>query len=197
MAVKGKLILLKRIIVSALLSLAFFSPASGQTADQKTGGVKLPLALGEGRISNAPSSPTLFLMGQGKMSQEDRTRNDLMQLERDIGKANIENDYAFFDRVEAEEFTFTDAGGGVTTRKQDLEGLKQPANPDVKLVAYDVDEMKVMLYDKTAVVTGRVTTKRMVKGAEVVSKSRFTDVFVWRQERWQLVAGHSSRIRNP
>jgi predicted peroxiredoxin len=135
--------------------------------------------------------------GQTSMSQEDRAKNDLMQLERDIGKANIENDYAFFDRVEAEEFIFTDAGGGVTTKKQDLEGLKQPASPDVKLVAYDVDEMKVMLYDKTAVVTGRVTTKRMVKGAEVVSKSRFTDVFVWRQERWQLVAGHSSRIRTP
>lgn len=132
-----------------------------------------------------------------KMSQEDRTREDLMQLERDIGKANIENDYAFFERVEAEEFIFTDAGGGVTTRKQDLEGLKQPANPDVKLVAYDVDEMKVMLYDKTAVVTGRVTTRRMVKGAPVTGQSRFTDVFVWRQGRWQLVAGHSSRIRTP
>lgn len=130
-----------------------------------------------------------------KPSQAERTKNNLMQLERDIGKANIDSDYVFFDRIEAEEFIFTDAGGGVTTKKQDLEGLKQPANPDVKLVAYDVDELNVMLYDKTAVVTGRVTTKRMVKGAEVLSKSRFTDVFVWRQERWQLVAGHSSRIR--
>ena len=36
-------------------------------------------------------------------SKEDRARNDLMQLERDIGKANIDGDYAFFDRVEAEE----------------------------------------------------------------------------------------------
>ncbi len=132
-----------------------------------------------------------------KMSQEERTRNDLMQLERDIGKANIASDYAFFDRVEAEEFIFTDAGGGVTTKKQDLEGLKQPPNPDVRLVAYDVDEMKVMLYDKTAVVTGRVTIKRMVKGAAVMGQSRFTDVFVWRQGRWQLVAGLSSRIRTP
>jgi hypothetical protein len=86
-----------------------------------------------------------------KMSKEERTRADLMQLERDIGKANINNDYAFFDRVEAEEFIFTDAGGGVTSKKQDLEGLKQPPNPDVKLVAYDVDEMNVLLYDKTAV----------------------------------------------
>src|SRR6267378_2611821 len=110
-----------------------------------------------------------------------------------VGARHRQSEYrqqlSFFERVEADEFIFTDAGGGVTTKKQDLEGLKQPANPDVKLIAYDVDEMNVLLYDKMAVVTGRVTTKRMVKGAEVVSKSRFTDVFVWRQERWQLVAG--------
>ena len=148
----------------------------------------LSLPLGSLTFSQTPNQKT---------SEEERTRNELMQLERDIGKANIENDYTFFDRVEAEEFIFTDAGGGVTTRKQDLEGLKQPSNPDVKLVAYDVDEMRVMLYDKTAVVTGRVTTKRMVKGAAVTSQSRFTDVFVWRQGRWQIVAGHSSRIRTP
>lgn len=125
----------------------------------------------------------------------EQTKNALMQLERDIGKANVERDYAFFERVEAEEFIFTDAGGGVTTREQDLAGVKQPPNPDVKLVAYDVDEMKVTLYDKTAVVTGRVTTKAVVKGNETMNQSRFTDVFVWRQGRWQLVAGHSSRIR--
>jgi hypothetical protein len=46
-------------------------------------------------------------------------------------------------------------------------------------------------------VFGRVTTKaRSSKdGKEVTSQSRFTDVFVWRDRRWQIVAGHSSRIR--
>jgi hypothetical protein len=127
--------------------------------------------------------------------KDEQIKLDLMQLERDIGKANIDADYAFFDRVEAEEFIFTDAAGGITTKKQDLEGLKQPPNPDVKLVAYDVDDMSVRLYDKTAVVTGRVTTKRLIKGETSISQSRFTDVFVWRENRWQLVAGHSSRIR--
>ena len=137
-----------------------------------------------------------FSQSQPK-AEEERTRQALMQLERDIGKANIDSDYAFFDRVEAEEFIFTDAGGGVTNKKQDLEGLKQAPNPDVKLTAYDVDDMNVRLYDKTAVVTGRVTTKRLVKGQPMTSQSRFTDVFVWREGRWQLVAGHSSRIRTP
>ena len=129
--------------------------------------------------------------------KQESTRQALMQLERDIGKANIESDYTFFDRVEAEEFIFTDAGGGVTNKKQDLEGLKQPPNPDVKLTAYDVDDMNVLIYDKTAVVTGRVTTKRLVKGQAVTTQNRFTDVFVWRDGRWQIVAGHASRIRTP
>ncbi len=130
-----------------------------------------------------------------KSGKDERAVEELMQLERDIGKANIERDYAFFERVEAEEFIFTDSGGGLTTKKEDLEGLKSAPNPDNKLLSYDVDEMKVMLYGETAVVTGRVTTKGTSKGTAWTSQSRFTDVFVRRDKRWQIVAGHSSRIR--
>ena len=129
-----------------------------------------------------------------KQSKDELTKQALMQLERDIGKANITRDYNFFDRVEATEFIFTDSGGGVTTKKEDLESVKGPANPDSKLLSYDVDEMKVMLYGKTAVVTGRSTLKGTNKDVAWTSQSRFTDVFVWRDNRWQLVAGHSSRI---
>ena len=32
-------------------------------------------------------------------------------------------------------------------------------------------------------------------GADVTKQTRFTDVFVWRDGRWQIAAGHSSRIR--
>jgi hypothetical protein len=143
----------------------------------------------------ASLSPASGQSSDKSTSKQDRIKAELMQLERDIGKANVDSDYAFFDRVEAEEFVFTDSGGGITTKKQDLEGLKAPANPDNKLLAYDVDEMNVLLYDEVAVVTGRVTTKRIVNGKEALGRSRFTDVFVWRKGRWQLVAGHSSRIR--
>lgn len=135
--------------------------------------------------------------GNSKVSDANQTRQVLMQLERDIGKANIDRDFAFFDRVEADEFIFTGADGSLLNKQEDLKGLKEPANPDAALLAYDVDEMNVLLYEKTAVVTGRVTTKRRYKGAESSSQSRFTDVFVWRDERWQIVAGHSSRLPRP
>lgn len=135
--------------------------------------------------------------GHSKVSDADQTKQALMQLERDIGKANIDRDYAFFDRVEADEFIFTGADGSLLNKQEDLKGLKEPANPDAALLAYDVDEMNVLLYEKTAVVTGRVTTKRRYKGVESSSQSRFTDVFVWRDGRWQIVAGHSSRLPRP
>jgi hypothetical protein len=133
--------------------------------------------------------------GQKASSKEERSKQELMQLERDIGKANVTRDYAFFDRVEADEFIFTDSGGAVTTKKEDLESVKAPANPDSKLLSYDIDDLKVMLYGRTAVVWGRSTLNGINKGQEWTGQSRFTDVFVWRDNRWQIVAGHSSRIR--
>ncbi len=122
-------------------------------------------------------------------------KNALIQIEREIGRANLDCDYRYFDRIEAEDFIFTDAVGGVTGKKQDMAGEKDCRKSDG---TYEVDEPEVRLYGNTAVVTGRVTTTSKNKEDKlVVRRSRFTDVFVWRDGRWQLVAGHSSRIPEP
>lgn len=121
---------------------------------------------------------------------------ELIQVERDIGEANIKRDKAFFERVEADEFIFTDSAGGITTKAEDVASLDRPPG-EFRLVSYIVDEVKVFDYGKTAVVTGRTTTVSRSKDREVTNKSRFTDVFVKRDGRWQLAAGHSSRIREP
>ena len=128
--------------------------------------------------------------------QPGKTEAELMRLERDIGDANIRRDKAFFERIEADEFVFTDSGGGITTKAEDVASLDKPAG-EFKLVFYMVDDMKVHVYGKTAVVTGRTTTTHRGKDREAANRSRFTDVFVKRDGRWQLVAGHSSRIREP
>ncbi|MEO6394026.1 MAG: nuclear transport factor 2 family protein [Pyrinomonadaceae bacterium] len=141
---------------------------------------------------------TLLLVAVGAFAQgkPSKTENELMQLERDIGTANVARDKKFFERIEAAECIFTDSGGGITTRAEDIASLDQPPG-DTKLIKYEVDEMKVFDYGKTAVVFGRVTTTLKNKDREIVNRSRFTDVFVKRDGRWQIVAGHSSRIREP
>jgi len=122
-------------------------------------------------------------------------KNNLLQIEREIGRANLDCDYKYFDQVEGEDFIFTDAAGTVSNKKQDMAGEKDCRKSDGK---YDVDDTEVRLFGNAAVVTGRITIVHKNKEEKLVTRrSRFTDVFVWRDGRWQLVAGHSSRIPDP
>ena len=119
-------------------------------------------------------------------------KNNLIQIEREIGRANLDCDFNYFEKIEAEEFIFTDASGNVSNKREDLAGAKDCHKTDG---TYDVDDTDVRLYPNAAVVTGRVTVTRKNKDGKLVRRqSRFTDVFVWRDATWQLVAGHSSRI---
>jgi hypothetical protein len=119
-------------------------------------------------------------------------KDELIRIEHEIGRANLECDFHYFERIEAEEFIFTDASGNVSNKRQDLAGEKDCRKSDAQ---YDIDDTDVRLYPTSAVVTGRVTiTRKDKEGKLITRKSRFTDVFVWRDATWQLVAGHSLRI---
>lgn len=138
-------------------------------------------------LSGVPSS-----LAQSKAKPDQRpnkTDAELMQLERDIGDANVRRDKAFFERIEADEFVFTDSAGGLTTKAEDVASLDKPAG-EFKLVSYEPDDMKVRVYGKTAVVTGRTTTKLQSKDREVINRSRFTDVFVKRDGSWSRATPH-------
>jgi hypothetical protein len=135
---------------------------------------------------------SIFLGGMSANAlDKDKTRRDLIEIEQNIGKANLNCDYKYFALIEAPEFVFTGPDGSVTTRDQDLAGEASCKKSTSK---YEVDEANVWLDGHVAVVTGRVTIRKADPNASV-SRSRFTDVFVHRDHRWQLVAGHSSHIR--
>jgi ketosteroid isomerase-like protein len=121
-----------------------------------------------------------------------RVLPELLQIEADIARANRDCDYRYFARVEATEFIFTDAAGRVTTRSEDLAGESGCRKSTALAV---IDEPRLQLHGNVAVLSARSSIERADKtGAMVSRRSRFTDVFVWRADRWQLVAGHSSNI---
>jgi hypothetical protein len=137
------------------------------------------------------ASFALLIPAIGLASSPNKTQQELIDIERRIGAANLNCDYKYFALIEAPEFIFTAPDGSITTREQDHVG---ESTCKKSTSTYEVDETKVWLNGNTAVVTGRITIRKAELKAPAI-RSRFTDVFVHRDHRWQLVAGHSSRIR--
>lgn len=124
-------------------------------------------------------------------SDRGQVQKQLLQVEHDIATAQNTCDFDYFAKVEAEEFIFTDAQGGLTTRAEDLATAKDCKPKQDK---HEFDDVRVMSFPATAVINARHTISGERNGKPFRVQTRLTDVFVWRDGRWQVVAGHSSRI---
>ena len=127
-----------------------------------------------------------FLHAQTPVQQE------VLQFERDACKAFLDADVSALERVLTPDFTLTLSSGGVSTRADEINELQS------KKVHYDVFEnydMLARLYGKdTAVVLGKTRVKGTADGKPFDRIVQFTDTLIKRDGRWQLAAGHVSRI---
>ena len=122
----------------------------------------------------------------------DHVRREIMAVEEHIGQANFDCDYKFFASVEAPEFIFTTAAGGVITRADDLAGEKD-CRPSKG--TYRLDDVRIMALGNVVVFNALATTTTVKASGERLARThRFTDVLVRRDGRWQLAAGHTSRV---
>jgi hypothetical protein len=94
-----------------------------------------------------------------------------------------------FDRIVADDFTGTDETGNFRTKAEEKAIVQTP--PASVKASLTHEDVQVRVYDETAVVTGLIVSK--VQGG-LNFQSRFTDTFVKRNGRWQVVARHYSRI---
>lgn len=115
---------------------------------------------------------------------------ELIKLENEWAEAWVRRDVAFFDRIEADDYTWS-SPWGVWTKAQDLEEVK---SGDSVITSWVLADIKVRVYGDAAVVTGRATIKETHQGEDWSRQERWTDTWVKRDGRWQCVAGHSSEI---
>jgi ketosteroid isomerase-like protein len=121
----------------------------------------------------------------GSMEQE------LIKLERDWIDALIKHDWAFIDRILAEDYTTTDSDGVIINKAQEMAVIK---SGEEAITSAATDEFRVRVYGDAAVVTFRWVYKGQVKGKESSGEERYTDTWIRRDGRWQCVAIHASRI---
>ena len=117
---------------------------------------------------------------------------DVLQFERDACKAFLDSDVTALERVLTPDFTLTLSNGEVSTRADEINELRSGK------VHYDVFEnydMLARLYgNETAVVLGKTRVKGTADGKPFERVVQFTDTLIKRDGRWQLAAGHVSRI---
>jgi ketosteroid isomerase-like protein len=116
---------------------------------------------------------------------------ELISLENSWNAALVKRDWAFIDRILADDFVATNMDGIVKTKAQSLASLKSDETVITSEVA---DDFRVRFYGDTAVVTFRNAEKSQLKGKDTSVQERVTDIWVKIAGRWQCVAEHASRI---
>ncbi len=146
------------------------------------------------RIAIAVSVVVLALAVQAQTPTQTKSggvEQKLMRLENEWADAWVKSDVAFFDRIMADDYTWTSPWGWVMTKADDLTLIK--SGKDV-IASWVLADMKVRVYGDAAVVTGRDTIKETYKGKDISSQNRWTHTWIKRAGQWQCVAGHSSEI---
>ena len=119
-------------------------------------------------------------------------QQEVLQFEHDACKAFLDADVAALERVLTPDFTLTVSNGEVSTRADEINELQS------NKVHYDVFEnydMSARLYvNDTAVVLGKTRVKGTADGKAFDRVVQFTDTLIKRDGRWQLAAGHVSRL---
>ena len=129
-------------------------------------------------IAIGPSAS--FAADHGKVERE------LLQSERNRCIATVKSDAAALSEILADGIIDVWPNGKITTKAQDLADLQSN-----KTSACEVDQMQVRIYGNAGIVVGRLT----VKSAGFNGQIRFTDTYVRRDGRWQVVLSSGAEIK--
>ncbi len=119
------------------------------------------------------------------------SEQEIIRIEQEMLDALLKGDATANERYMAQDYVFTGPDGKVMDKTQSVADVK---SGDLKLESSKMDDMKVHVYGDTAVATYGSTDKGSYKGKDISGKFRWTDVFVKRGGKWQLVAGHGTPI---
>ncbi|MGH7597056.1 MAG: nuclear transport factor 2 family protein [bacterium] len=152
-------------------------------------------------IALAPLSFALAQRPNHAPNENLQHEQEIRKLLDEFAQAFAQVDTAVLQSLIADDYVHTNLTGEVLNKAQWLERAKM-RRADIsagktKIEHYSYDDIRIRIYDNTAVVTGQATTLGLQEGKEFKSNLRFTNVRVKREGRWQRVAFHDSNVATP
>ena len=116
---------------------------------------------------------------------------DVLATQAERFRAIVDADAETLDAILAPELIYIHSHGGVDTKDEFIGSLSSGRVDYLEMVPNDV---KVRLYEDTAVVTGDISLRVAAGGQEHQVAMRFTEVYVYSDDRWRLVSWQSTGI---
>jgi len=127
----------------------------------------------------------------GTAQTQNSAEKELIGVENAWKQAVVKRDASALQRLYADEYMSVDQEGMTWNKKQDIEidiaGVSS-------LSTYKLDDLTVRIYGDVALVTGFNIATGKVLDRPAKSQTRFTDVFVKRDGRWQCVHSQTTPI---
>jgi Domain of unknown function (DUF4440) len=117
---------------------------------------------------------------------------EIMHVEQQLQQVMVKNDGQALDRLLHDDLVFTDFTGTVVGKRDDLDGH---ASGSMQITELEFVETPVMrLHEEIAVVTVKAHVKGIYQGTASASFYRYLRVWLFQEERWQVVAGNISVV---
>ncbi|MDQ3118646.1 MAG: nuclear transport factor 2 family protein [Verrucomicrobiota bacterium] len=122
------------------------------------------------------------------------TEEEVRRLEREWLDAYEKYDAEAMGRIVADDFAITFPNGRIQTKAQIMAMLKRPRREGAPTTRFRTDEVQARSYGDTVILMGKVIEQSEREGKATTEASRYTDTYVKREGRWQVVASHLSNV---
>ncbi len=126
--------------------------------------------------------------------QLSKAEEEVRKLERQWLDAYEQNDSEAMNRIVADDFTITFPDGSMQTKPQIMSMLKSPRRASQPRMRFRTEGVQSRAYGDTVILIGTVVTEYEREGKTASEQSRYTDTYVRRGGRWQVVASHLSNV---
>jgi len=118
-------------------------------------------------------------------------RQEIVNLEREAARAIQLGDGTFFRRVYSDEFIATLSHGQSVNKAQWIGAIQSPA---IKYDTFQASDIKVRLFQNSAIATCLWSARFTVKGRQVYSQLRAIHVYINTQSGWRVVSGQNTNL---
>ena len=140
------------------------------------------------------SACSLYARQAEQKSSVTKAEAEVRKLERQWLDAYEQRDSEAMERIVADDFTITFPNGAIQTKPQIMRMIKSARSASQPKIRFYTEDVRSRAYGDTVILIGRVVSEYEREGKTVKDQSRYTDTYVRRNGRWQVVASHLSNV---